>query len=183
MSQVRIIAGTHRSRRIEVTDADGLRPTTDRIREVLFNWLGHDLYGLKVLDLYAGSGALGFEAASRGASEVLMIDFGRSAVKQLMLNNEILGFEQVTIKQGQAQSFVSQSQGAYDVIFLDPPFDSDEMNAISAIISGCCQNGGLLYREYRKNQAIQPMDQSIWQLHKQKTAGQVCFELWQKKEN
>lgn len=180
MSQVRIIAGTHRSRRIEVQNAEGLRPTTDRVRETLFNWLSHDLYGKNVLDLFAGSGALGFEAASRGASHVDMVDHAVKVVKQLIANKKNLQFENITIHRTFAKQFVNKNEKAYDVIFLDPPFDSDDMEIISAIITDCAAPDALLYREYRKPQDVTKMDPERWTLHKQKTAGQVCFELWRR---
>lgn len=181
MPQVRIISGTHRSRRIEVPDAKGLRPTTDRVRETLFNWLAYEIHGKKVLDLFAGSGALGFEAASRGALSVHMVDFCPDVVQQLLANQEKLNFEQVTVQAHDAQMFVEQCAKTYDLMFLDPPFDGDELNTISAIISKLAAPDALLYREYRKNQDIDKMNPSLWALLKQKTAGQVCFELWQKK--
>ena len=180
MSQVRIIAGTHRSRRIEVQNAEGLRPTTDRVRETLFNWLAHNIHGKSVLDLFAGSGALGFEAASRGAAKVDMVDTASSAIKQLHNNNTTLGFESINIHRTTAQQYIQKSIDRYDLIFLDPPFDSDELNTISAIIHDCAAPDALLYREYRKNQEINSMNPDIWTLHKQKTAGQVCFELWKR---
>ncbi|WP_154224777.1 16S rRNA (guanine(966)-N(2))-methyltransferase RsmD [Marinicella rhabdoformis] len=182
MSQVRIIAGTHRSRRIEVQDAKGLRPTTDRVRETLFNWLAHDIYGKNVLDLFAGSGALGFEAASRGALHVDMVDNAEKVVKQLLVNKKALQFENINIQRTFAKQFINKNEKKYDLIFLDPPFDNDDLNTISAIINDCAGPDALLYREFRKNQVINDMNPEFWTLHKQKTAGQVCFELWKKED-
>lgn len=161
-------------------DAKGLRPTTDRVRETLFNWLAHEIHGKKVLDLYAGSGALGFEAASRGAAQVDLVDQAPKATQLLLKNQDALSFHQIKIHRKAAQRFLQQSDVAYDLIFLDPPFESDELNAISAIISDNAAPDALLYREYRKSQDICEMDPTIWTLYKQKTAGQVCFELWEK---
>ncbi|MCF6300495.1 MAG: 16S rRNA (guanine(966)-N(2))-methyltransferase RsmD [Proteobacteria bacterium] len=180
MGFIRIIAGSHRSRRIEVRDQKDLRPTTDRIREVLFNWLSPYMINADVLDLYSGSGALGFEAASRDAAEVLLLDNNSATIRQLKYNLQNLKFAQVDIIRQDALSFCQQSERQFDVIFLDPPFESDELSSISAIIHRLSSPSGLVYREYHKNQAIDSMDMKIWQLLKQKTAGQVCFELWQK---
>jgi 16S rRNA (guanine(966)-N(2))-methyltransferase RsmD len=180
MGQIRITGGTHRSRKISVEDQPGLRPTGDRIRETLFNWLGNNLYGMDVLDLYAGSGILAFESASRSAASVMCIDNNAKTVIQLRKNLDLLKFEQITVSQQVAEKFISDCVSQYDLIFLDPPFDSEAMNKISGIISPLSQTGGYLYREYGISQDISPLDDNIWRLKKQKKAGQVCFELWQK---
>jgi len=180
MGQIRITGGTHRSRKITVEDQPGLRPTADRIRETLFNWLGNNLYGQSVLDLYAGSGVLAFESASRSAASVTCIDNNSKTVIQLRKNLQALKFEQIKVSQQTAQKFIQNCEEQFDLIFLDPPFDSDEMHAISGIIAPLCQTGGNLYREYGVSQNIIPLDDPIWSLKKQKKAGQVCFELWQK---
>ncbi len=182
MAQIRIIAGTHRSRRIEVVDAEGLRPTTDRIREVLFNWLGNDLSGLMVLDLFAGSGGLGFESASRGAQRVDMVDASPSAIRYLKQNQKALALDQVHIWHDKAANWLNDNNRLYDLIFLDPPFAGNEMVTISDIISDACHTGGWIYREYNKNQNLRTMPKELWQLRKQKNIGQVTFELWQKNE-
>ena len=178
--QIRITGGTHRSRKITVEDQPGLRPTGDRIRETLFNWLGHNLYGMAVLDLYAGSGILGFEAASRAASSVTCIDNNAKTVIQLRKNLAALKFDQLKVSQQTARKFIENCPEKFDLIFLDPPFDSDEMHTINGIISPLCQTGGYLYREFGASQEIAPMDDKVWRLEKHKQAGQVCFELWQK---
>ncbi|WP_223789636.1 16S rRNA (guanine(966)-N(2))-methyltransferase RsmD [Marinicella meishanensis] len=184
MGQIRITGGSHRSRKIKVEDQPGLRPTADRIRETLFNWLGQNLHGWSVLDLYAGSGILGFEAASRGASRVLCVDNNRVTVQQLQQNQSVLQLPAIDIRHQSAQHFVHQAStqqlAAFDLVFLDPPFDSDELPAISGIITPLIRPDGWLYREYGRQQDIGPLDAAHWTLVKQKQAGQVCFELWQK---
>jgi 16S rRNA (guanine966-N2)-methyltransferase len=127
MSRVRIVGGTHRSRLIDVPDAMGLRPTPDRVRETLFNWLGQDLTGLRCLDLFTGSGALGFEAASRGASEVTMLEFAPKVFAHLQKTQALLGANNVRLVRGDALKFIAASQAQphvqrFDLVMLDPPF-------------------------------------------------------------
>lgn len=181
MGQIRITGGTHRSRKITVKEQPGLRPTGDRIRETLFNWLGNNLSAQAVLDLYAGSGILAFEAASRNAASVTCIDNNSKTVIQLRKNLQAMKFEQITISQQSAHKFIANCEDKFNLIFLDPPFDSDEMDTISGIISSSCHTDGYLYREYRISQDIAPLDDKIWSLENQKQAGQVRFELWQKR--
>jgi 16S rRNA (guanine966-N2)-methyltransferase len=180
MGQVRITGGIHRSRKIPVADQPGLRPTSDRLREVLFNWLGHNLTGMRVLDLYAGTGILALEAASRGAANVTLVDNNRQVIKQLQDNIKLLQMEQVTIRQQSAQAFVRSCDETFDLIFLDPPFASDEMRQISAIIEPLTQAGTLLYREYAHTQQFDALNEHHWTLKKHKTLGQVQAELWEK---
>lgn len=182
MGQIRITGGSHRSRKITVEDQPGLRPTGDRIRETLFNWLGNNLYGLNVLDLYTGSGILAFEAASRSAASVTCVDNNSKAIIQLRKNLQALQFGQINISQQTAHKFIQSCDEKFDLIFIDPPFDSDEMHIIGGIISTLCQTNGYLYREFGVSQDLAPLDASIWSLQKHKKAGQVRFELWQKNE-
>ncbi|TDR23152.1 16S rRNA (guanine(966)-N(2))-methyltransferase RsmD [Marinicella litoralis] len=180
MGQIRITGGIHRSRKITVEDQPGLRPTPDRIRETLFNWLGQNLSGLQVLDLYAGSGILAFEAASRGAEKVVCVDNNLQTIKQLHANLNQLKLEQIIIKQQNAAQFIAHCDQTFDLVFLDPPFDSNEMNTISGIISPLVRTAGKIYREYGITQDIAPMDEQFWNIIQQKKAGQVQFEIWQK---
>ncbi len=181
MGQIRITGGSHRSRKIMVEDQPGLRPTTDRIRETLFNWLGQNLNGLHVLDLYTGSGILAFEAASRGAQQVTCVDNNHKTCNQLKANMTALKFNHIKTFQQNATQFINNQTETFDLIFLDPPFDGDEMNTISGIISPLIKTAGKIYREYGISQTIDEMDGNLWQLLKQKKAGQVQFELWQKR--
>lgn len=180
MGQIRITGGSHRSRQIKVEDLPGLRPTADRVRETLFNWLGQHLHDWQVLDLYAGSGILGFEAASRGASQVICVDSNRAAIRQLQQNQSAMQLSAIDIRYQTASQFIQQNQQVFDLAFLDPPFDSDELHTINAIITPLIRPGGWLYREYGRHQDIGPLAAAHWTLVKQKQAGQVCFELWQK---
>ncbi|MEO8156282.1 MAG: 16S rRNA (guanine(966)-N(2))-methyltransferase RsmD [Betaproteobacteria bacterium] len=121
-NQVRIIGGQWRSRIVRFPHAHSLRPTPDRVRETLFNWLGQDLAGKACLDLFAGSGALGFEAASRGARRVVMVEQNTAICQALRETQAALGAGQVEVRRADAFAFLKADVLRYDVIFLDPPF-------------------------------------------------------------
>ena len=122
-NSVRIIGGEWRSRRIRFPDAAGLRPTPDRVRETLFNWLGQDLTGRRCLDIFAGSGALGFEALSRGAAEVVMVESSRLAWRGLRATADELGAgARLRLVAGDALHFLAAPAGVFDIVFLDPPY-------------------------------------------------------------
>ncbi len=124
-NQLRIIAGEWRGRKLSFPDHQGLRPTTDRIRETVFNWLQGRLVGARVLDLFAGSGALGLEAASRGAAEVIMVDNHLPAIESIIAHSQMLKTLKVQALHMQANQFIEQSDSPFDLIFVDPPFASD----------------------------------------------------------
>src|SRR5262245_26449480 len=121
-NKVRIVGGTWRSRLIAFSPSGSLRPTPDRVRETLFNWLGQDLTGTRCLDLFAGSGALGFEAASRGAQHVVLVERARDAVLSLQANVKILQAQSVEVVRADALEFLAQDRRSYDVVFVDPPY-------------------------------------------------------------
>ncbi|WP_395374633.1 16S rRNA (guanine(966)-N(2))-methyltransferase RsmD [Marinicella sp. W31] len=179
---IRIIGGTHRSRKFGIIDAPDLRPTTDRIRETLFNWLYGHIGGATVLDLYAGSGALGFEAASRGANKVVSVEKNYAVYRQLCSNQQTLELQNMQCLNTTAEKFLKDTELCFDLVFLDPPFNADAIDAISAIIAPFVKAGGLLYREYSIKQAVTSLDTNQWHLKKSKKAGQVRFELWEKNE-
>lgn len=180
--KIRIIGGSHRSRLITVENQDDLRPTGNRIRETLFNWLGPNLTGCRVLDLFAGSGILGFESLSRGAQEVTFVDSSHRVIKQLQENAQDLTFDQVNIVQSDALSFLKNTRQRYDIIFLDPPFSSDAIAAINVIMPDVTQPGARIYREFAKQQQPPPLDAAYFTCLKQKTSGQVNYELWKRYE-
>lgn len=180
MGQIRITGGLHRSRKLNVDDQPGLRPTTDRIRETLFNWLGQNLTGWAVLDLYAGSGALAFEAASRHAESVICVENNPKTLQQIKQNILKLDLQQTRALFMTADAYLQQCKSMFDLVFLDPPFGSNEMEQISGIIARFVKPGKFLYREYGDKQEIAPMNPDVWTLWKQKKAGQVIFEIWQK---
>ena len=147
MSQLRIVGGQWRSRRLRVADLPGLRPTPDRVRETLFNWLGQDLTGWACLDLFAGSGALGFEAASRGASRVTLVEQDPRAFAALQQNADLLGGTALHCVRGDALRFLANSHARFELILLDPPFRLDWLSRIENKLPGLLTNGGALYVE------------------------------------
>lgn len=121
-NQVRIIGGRWRSRKVEFIAVPGLRPTPDRVRETLFNWLRDDVVGARCLDLFAGSGALGLEAASRGADYVVLVESDRQACEGLIRNGKLLQAAAVEIVGASVDAFLSGPSQVFDLVFLDPPF-------------------------------------------------------------
>src|ERR1700754_1595145 len=128
-NRVRIIGGEHRGRRIAVADRPGLRPTPDRVRETLFNWLGQRLDDCVCLDLFAGSGALGFEAASRGAARVVMVEHDRAAFRALEEARSTIGLKGVELVHGDAFDYLARADNRFDIVFLDPPFGQNAQAA------------------------------------------------------
>lgn len=123
--EIRIIGGLWKRTKLKVADKPGLRPTPDRVRETVFNWLGQDLSGLRCLDAFAGTGALGFEAASRGAQEVQLVEQDATLVEQLKKTQAQLQASAVHVVRGDGVSAIRQAApGSLDVIFIDPPFDA-----------------------------------------------------------
>jgi 16S rRNA (guanine966-N2)-methyltransferase len=173
MNRVRIIGGELRSRMISFPDAEGLRPTPDRVREILFNWLGQTLYGRTCLDLFAGSGALGLEAASRGAERVVMVERNRAALLALQDNVKQLGCVNVFVQGQDGLEFASHDAQKYDVIFLDPPFQSDYLPRLLEILPRRLNENGVVYVESGAAIDVPPP----WQTIKSGKAGQVHYQL------
>jgi 16S rRNA (guanine966-N2)-methyltransferase len=146
-NRVRIIGGQYRRRLLDFPDSAGLRPTPDRVRETLFNWLGQDLPGWVCLDMFAGSGALGFEAASRGAGRVVMIERYSKAIDALEKNRTTLGAKQIDILRADALAWLANSREAFDLIFVDPPFDSGLTGPVLAELAAHLKPGGQAYVE------------------------------------
>jgi 16S rRNA (guanine966-N2)-methyltransferase len=174
-NEVRIVGGTWRSRRIRFPAAADIRPTPDRVRETLFNWLGQDLTGLSCLDLFAGSGALGLEAASRGASRVVLVEKDRTAYASLVSNCNALGAAQVEVVRSDALDFLRANPGKYDVIFLDPPFAAGYAARVLPFMPGCMTPDARLYHESAEPLAWPPG----WRVLKDGRAGQVSYQLVQ----
>ena len=147
--KVRIIAGQWRSRQIAFPDQPDLRPTKDRIRETLFNWLGQDLGRLSCLDLFAGSGALGFEAASRSAERVVMIETDAVAYKALHENKVKLQAMQVELIMMDALNFINSDMRKFNIIFLDPPYRLEVLPELLPLLSSHLEVNGLVYTETR----------------------------------
>jgi 16S rRNA (guanine966-N2)-methyltransferase len=164
---------------VSFPDAAGLRPTPDRVRETLFNWLGQNMYGRNCLDLFSGSGALGFEAASRGAERVVMVEIDRTALQALQDNAKKLGCENVSVRGQDGLEFVLRDAHKYDVVFLDPPFDSDYLPRLLDILPQRLNENGVVYIESGAAITAPPP----WQTIKSGKAGQVHFQLLQVTQN
>ena len=176
---MRIVGGEWRGRRIDVPAAAGVRPTPDRVRETLFNWLGQRLDGAACLDLFAGSGALGFEAASRGAARVVMVEANRGVAAALRSSREALGAAAVEIVAGDGFAFLAQRGERFDVVFLDPPFRQNALPALLAALAPRLQRGARVYLEgARPAVAVAP-----WRELKRARAGQVSYQLLQWSEH
>lgn len=150
-----------------------MRPTPDRVRETLFNWLGQTLYGKRCLDLFAGSGALGFEAASRGAERVVMVEKNHAAFKALQANAGKLGCANVAQYCTDGLEFARQEHERYDVIFLDPPFLSDYLPVLLPLLAGKLTPEGVVYVE--SGETFEP--DAGWQVVKRAKAGKVHYQL------
>jgi len=175
INKIRIIGGSHRSRLIEFSDAEGLRPTPDRVRETLFNWLGQTLDGRSCLDLFAGSGVLGFEAASRGAAEVLMIERNCTVFRILQGNIKKLGLPNVALANEDGLEFAKQVNRQFDIVFLDPPFQSDCLPTLLPLLVDKVAENGMVYIE--SGAAFEAG--ADWHVVKQARAGAVFYQLLQ----
>lgn len=179
MSKIRISGGEWRSRLIQVADAPGLRPTPDRVRETLFNWLGQDLRDLACLDMFAGSGILGIEAASRGARSVALVESARTTLLVLRKNVERFACTRLEIFDSDALEFarlMQRQQRQFDLIFLDPPYRQGWLERVIPLLEELATSGARLYVE-----AEAPLDKmgqlGSWEVVKKGKAGQVFFHL------
>jgi 16S rRNA (guanine(966)-N(2))-methyltransferase RsmD len=150
-----------------------LRPTPDRARETLFNWLGQDLSGKTCLDLFAGSGALGFEAASRGAKRVVMVEHDPAAFRALRANAAALDAGAVELKRADALEFLRADDGFYDVVFLDPPFRADYLSQVLPALIARLAGGATVHVEAPRALALPPQ----WTVWRSGRAGAVTFQL------
>jgi 16S rRNA (guanine966-N2)-methyltransferase len=176
-NRVRIIGGEYRGRRIAVPDRADLRPTPDRVRETLFNWLGQTLEGRACLDLFAGSGALGFEAASRGAPRVVMVEKDRSVFSALEKTCELIGAKQIDLVLGDAFDFLRNSSENFDVVFLDPPFRQNALPALLSALPAHLAPGARVYAE-----GAAPLEPGeSWRELKRARAGQVSYQLLERR--
>ncbi len=183
-NSIRIIAGTWRGRRIHFPDLPGLRPTPDRVRETVFNWLQPSLAGARCLDLFAGSGALGLEALSRGAERVVFVEQAPAAARTLQeqlnrFGGELHGrFLDASVMQMGAARFLRTPGQPFDIVFLDPPFGENALaQYVPLLDEGNWLNiGGLVYLENEKAAGV-PRLPSHWELLKSKSAGEVGYHL------
>ncbi|MDR2031515.1 MAG: 16S rRNA (guanine(966)-N(2))-methyltransferase RsmD [Azoarcus sp.] len=177
MNRVRIIGGTWRSRLLALpAGVAGLRPTPDRVRETLFNWLGQNLMGLACLDLFAGSGALGFEAASRGAASVTLVERDARACAALRRNAAALPAAQVEIVQGDAVDFLRSTRRLFDIAFVDPPYRQERIERIVALLDRSMRPAGRIYAEAEATLA----EEAGWCVTRRGRAGQVHFHLMER---
>lgn len=182
----RIIAGKWRGRVLKFDDAEGLRPTTDRIRETVFNWLQAYLPQSRCLDCFAGSGVLGFEALSRGADKVVLIEKNKQTINNLKENARALAVDEhkVVFKHQDALSWLQSvpldktKGGTFDLVFLDPPFHSDLLAKSCALLnkSGCLAEDAIIYIEHEVNANVEMPEN--WVCLKEKSSGQVVYKLF-----
>ena len=172
-NRVRIIGGAWRSRLIAFPPRKDLRPTPDRVRETLFNWLGQDMTGRACLDLFAGSGALGFEAASRGARRVVMVESDPMVLRALAASRELLGAGVVEVAKADALEFLQADNGVYDVVFVDPPFKSACWPQLAPLLLPRLAPGAMVYHESGTRHQPTPG----WDVLKESRAGQVRYRL------
>ena len=176
--RLRIISGKWRRRRLQVPVEPGVRPTPDRVRETLFNWLGASVEGAVCLDLFAGSGGLGFEAASRGAARVIMVEIDAVLVAHLRLQARGLGATGIDVVQADALRWLRRTSDRFDIVFLDPPFARDllERSCQSLATSGCLAPGALLYVECESSRASPPLPEGF-EILRARRAGRVRYHL------
>ncbi len=176
---VRIIGGRFRGSKLRVPEVSGLRPTPDRVRETLFNWLGQDLHGLRCLDLYAGSGALGLEAASRGAARVDMVERNPLLARALLEAGRRLQADAVQVHEADALQFAAaRAPGSYDVVFVDPPFaQAGAHEQALAQAARVLAPHGRVYLEAPDPASLQRWVEPGWEVLRSARAGQVHYAL------
>jgi len=177
--RLRIVAGKWRSRLLRIAEVPGLRPTSERIRETLFNWLTPRLAGARCLDLFAGTGALGLEALSRGAAETVFVEKSRQAVRTLRDNIAALQSTAATVHHADATEFLqSVADGKFDIVFLDPPFAADILDDLCRLLATTpiLANGARIYLEEDRAKPDVSLPEG-WQVIKTKNAGNVRFSL------
>ena len=178
---IRIIGGQFRGKKLHFPPIEGLRPTPDRVRETLFNWLMNDIRDARCLDAFAGSGALGFEAFSRGAAQVLLLEEAPKAYTNLLNIVSAFSSPKLSVKKADACEFLQQTTEQFNIIFLDPPFAKNYLPQCLELIenSKILLADGLLYLESPHEIFV---DETIWQPIKLKKAGQIVYGLYKKAE-
>jgi len=179
-SRVRIVGGAWKRTLLPVADLPGLRPTPDRVRETLFNWLGQDLSGWRCLDLYAGTGVLGFECASRGAARVVLVERDPRALAGLRAVRDRLDAGSVEIVAGDAQAALDRAGGPFDLVLLDPPYGSGELARVLPRVATRLAPGGAVYVESDRPlvQGAPPLaGEPAWGVHRAARAGRVHYHL------
>ena len=177
--ELRIVGGSLRGRKWSFPEVQGLRPTPDRVRETLFNWLAPHIAGMRVLDLFSGSGALGFEALSRGATSATLVESDRTAAANLKSTAERFQLAAASVIHGDALGTLqAAAAGSFDLILLDPPFAANLLTPAMALIAQrqLLAPGGFCYIEMAADSALPPLPQG-WQLHRSGKAGEVGYHL------
>ena len=177
--RLRIVAGKWRSRLLQIADVPGLRPTSERIRETLFNWLAPTIEGARCLDLFAGTGALGLEALSRGAGEAVLVEQSRAAIATLQNNVQTLDAPAVTVIHGDAFEYLRrQDTGLFDIVFLDPPFAAENLADLCRLLAGSSLLAPAARVYIEEDRAAPDLElPAAWQVMKTRNAGNVRYSL------
>lgn len=179
--QIRIIGGQWRGRKLTVPDSPGLRPTTDRVRETLFNWLAPSMVDARCLDCFAGSGALGLEALSRYAGSATLLEMERGVAQQLQKNLATLQASNASVVNTNTLTFLAQPGTPHDVVFIDPPFRKGLLDETLRLLenNGWLADEALIYVESEVESGL-PQVPPGWNLYREKVAGQVAYRLYQR---
>ena len=183
LNTVRINAGEWRSRLIKFPDTAGLRPTPERVRQTVFNWLGQELTGQSCLDLFAGTGVMGFEALSRGASSITLVEKSMPAYKALLENKQLLKAEHAQVLLQDAQQFLVSNQQKFDLIFLDPPYNQQWLPKVLPLLASHLKADGFVYAEAEYVLDVDAEFAAGWQVVKQSKAGNVFYHLLKSTNN
>ncbi len=177
--QIRLIGGQWRGRKLPVPHSPGLRPTTDRVRETLFNWLAPMIQGARCLDCFAGSGALGLEALSRYAGSATLLEFERPVAQQLEKNLALLNANDGKVFNVNALQWLAKTGAAHDIVFVDPPFRKGILQETLSLLEtqGWLADEAWIYVEAEVEHGVIPVPAS-WRLHREKVAGQVAYRLY-----
>ncbi len=180
LQQLRIIGGQWRGRKVAIADNDGLRPTGDRIRETLFNWLMHDIVDTRCLDMFSGSGALGFETLSRGAASVVMVEKSTQACELLRHHKQQLGAKSAEVINNDSLAWLDHYSGQpFDIVFIDPPFPLNLWEkAIQTLDKKPLLNNNAMVYIETPIDTLLPIP-SHWQLHREQRSGAICYRLFQ----
>lgn len=177
--QIRIIGGQWRGRKLPVTDSSGLRPTTDRVRETLFNWLAPRMVDARCLDCFAGSGALGLESLSRYAAHATLLEMERAVAQQLQKNLATLKAANGQVVNTNTLNYLNQTGTPHDIVFVDPPFRKGLLDETLNLLekNGWLADDALIYVESEVENGM-PSVPASWHLHREKVAGQVAYRLY-----
>ena len=179
--QIRIIGGQWRGRKLPVPESPGLRPTTDRVRETLFNWLAPSIVDASCLDCFAGSGALGLEALSRYASSATLLEMERGVAQQLQKNLATLKASNAKVVNTNTLAFLAQAGAPHDIVFVDPPFRKGLLEETLKLLenNGWLSDEALIYIESEVENGLPPVPMN-WHVYREKVAGQVAYRLYQR---